>query len=107
MSNGFRCRAATRKCHSGHETAARIDATKHAIHPPDAHQVALDRARKGMTRAKHFRKSPALLSALFSTVPVHQEWPQGNESALGHSRRLSCARRCPVSEHLRTSAAPF
>ena len=68
MSNGFRCRAATRKCHSGHETAARIDATKHAIHQPDAHQVALDRARKGVTRAKHFRKSPALLSALFSTV---------------------------------------
>jgi hypothetical protein len=28
----------------------------------------LDRARKGVTRAKHFRKSPALLSALFSTV---------------------------------------
>ena len=68
MSNGFRCRAATRKCHSSHETAARIDATKHAIHQPDAHQVALDRARKGVTRAKHFRKSPALLSALFSTV---------------------------------------
>jgi hypothetical protein len=68
MSNGFRFRAATRKCQSGHETAARINATKHAIHQPDAHQVALDRARKGVTQAKHFRKSPALLSALFSTV---------------------------------------
>src|SRR5215468_284425 len=46
MSNGFRCRAATRKCCSGHETAARIDAAKHAIHQPYAHQVASDRARK-------------------------------------------------------------
>src|ERR1700682_3480181 len=75
MSNGFRCRAATRKCHSSHETAARIDATKHAIHQPDAHQVALDRARKGVTRAKHFRKSPALLSALFSTVRCIKSGP--------------------------------
>jgi hypothetical protein len=54
MSNGFRCRAATRKCHSSHETAARIDATKHAIHQPDAHQVALDRAPERRDASKAF-----------------------------------------------------
>jgi hypothetical protein len=31
----------------------------------------------------------------------------GRMSEVGHSRRRSCARRCPVSEYLRTSAAPF
>jgi hypothetical protein len=88
----LRRRAATRKCHSGHETAARIDATKHAIHQPDAHQVALDRARKGVTRAKHFPEITCFAQCALQRCPVHQEWPQGTSQLGSNSEELSVSK---------------